>query len=105
MKHTMKDKSEYYDLMTAIMVCIGIRNDACENELLGLLDVLLSTDKSASEKKEILENEYHISMTEEMEGEMQQMCNLSDGVEQKGIEKGIKQGIEQNQRIVVNLIT
>lgn len=36
-------------------------------------------------------------MTEEMEGEMERMCNLSDGVEQKGIEKGI----EQNQRLVV----
>ena len=23
------------------------------------------------------------------------MCNLSDGIEQKGIEKGIKQGIQQ----------
>lgn len=54
-----------------------------------------------------------IPMTVEMEGEMNTMCNLSDGVEQKGIEKGIKigiekgiekgieQGIEQAQRVVV----
>lgn len=35
--------------------------------------------------------------SEGMEGEMERMCNLSDGVEQKGIEKGI----EQNQRLVV----
>lgn len=28
--------------------------------------------------------------SEEMEGEMERMCNLSDGVEQKGIEKGLR---------------
>ena len=27
--------------------------------------------------------------------EVQQMCNLSEGIEQKGIEKGIQQGIQQ----------
>ena len=37
------------------------------------------------------------------------MCNLSDGVEQKGIQKGMKigieQGIAQNQRcIIINML-
>ncbi len=32
-------------------------------------------------------------MTTRMEGEVELMCNLSDGVEQKGIEKGIKRGM------------
>ena len=27
-------------------------------------------------------------MTEKLEGEVERMCNLSDGVEQKGIQKG-----------------
>ena len=42
-----------------------------------------------------MENEYDIPMTEEMEGEVENMCNLSDGVERKGIEKGIAIGIAQ----------
>jgi predicted transposase YdaD len=34
-------------------------------------------------------------MTKAMEREVDNMCNLSDGVEQLGIEKGISIGIEQ----------
>ena len=36
----------------------------------------------------ILENEFNIPMTETLETEVEHMCNLSDGVEQKGIEQG-----------------
>ena len=32
-------------------------------------------------------------MTQELEREVSEMCNLSDGVEQKGIAKGIAKGI------------
>ena len=86
----VKEVEEYYDLMSAIMVCLGRNEDETEHELLRLLDVLLSSDKKAKEKKEILENEFQIPMTETMETEVEYMCNLSDGVEQKGIEKGIE---------------
>lgn len=86
----VKEVEEYYDLMSAIMVCLGKNEDETESELLRLLDVLLSSDKKAKEKKEILENEFQIPMTEKMEAEIEYMCNLSDGVEQKGIEKGIE---------------
>lgn len=86
----VKEVEEYNDLMSAIMVCLGRNEDETEHELLRLLDVLLSSDKKAKEKKEILENEFQIPMTETMETEVEYMCNLSDGVEQKGIEKGIE---------------
>lgn len=42
------------------------------------------------EKKHILQDEFSISMTRELSREVLRMCNLSDGVERKGIEKGIK---------------
>ena len=86
----VKEKEEYYDLMSAITVCLGKNEDETEHELLRLLDVLLSSDKKAKEKKELLENEFQIPMTERIETEVEHMCNLSDGVEQKGIEKGIE---------------
>ena len=82
----VKEKKEYY-LMNAIMICLGKSEDETDHELLRLLDVLLSSDKNAKEKKEILEKEFQIPMTEKMETEVEYMCNLSDGVEQKGIEK------------------
>ena len=93
----VKEKEEKYDLMNAIMVCLGKYEKETEHDLLRLLGVLLSSDKKANEKKEILENEFDIPMTEKLEAEVENMCNLSDGVEQKGIQKGIEIGIEQEQ--------
>ena len=88
----VKEKEEYYDLMHAVMICLGGSDKEEENELLRMLDVLLSSEMHADEKKDILENEFQIPMTERMEEEVEFMCNLSDGVEQKGIQKGIEQG-------------
>lgn len=49
----------------------------------------------------ILEKEFDIPMTEKMETEVEHMCNLSDGVEQRGIEKGI----EANRRTtIINML-
>lgn len=90
----VKEAVENYDLMTTILVCLGSSGESDDdNELIRMLDVLLSEDLPAKDKKEILEQEYQIPMTEEMEEEVEQMCNLSDGVEQKGIQKGIAKGI------------
>ena len=99
----VEEVEEYYDLMSAITVCLGKNEEETEHELLRLLDVLLSSDKKAKEKKEILENEFQIPMTERIETEVEHMCNLSDGVEQKGIEKEhlrqIKNKMEKNKSV------
>ncbi len=58
------------------------------------------------QEKEILESEFRIPMTEKMEEEVEHMCNLSDGVEQKGIQKGIEIGIEQGiEQELIRMIT
>ena len=114
----VKEKEQNYDLMTAVVVCLGKNNhNEIENKLLSMLDVLLSSELDKEKKKEVLEKDYGIPMSVEMEGEMEDMCNLSDGVERKGIEKGIKighaqgieegieQGIEQVRRtVVINML-
>jgi predicted transposase/invertase (TIGR01784 family) len=97
----VKEKEEYYDLVSVVMICLGTSEDSIENELLRMLDVLLSSDKKAIEKKKILENEFQIPMTEEMKEEVECMCNLSDGVENKGIQKGIKIGIEKEHLRII----
>ena len=59
-------------------------------ELFQLVYIIKNTrDTRAEKRKEVLEREFRIPMTKKMEGEVEYMCNLSDGVEQKGIEKGI----------------
>ena len=44
------------------------------------------------EKKELLVSEFSIPMTVEMEGEIEKMCDYSDGIERIGYEKGMEQG-------------
>jgi len=48
-------------------------------------------------------NDIHIPMTKKMEGEVEYMCNLSDGVEQRLIEKGkivvVKNMLKENEPI------
>ena len=89
-----KEEKENYDLLTAIMLCLGDSEEKIDSEILRLLEVLLSSKRTVEEKKQILEKEYDIKMTETIESEVSQMCNLSDGVERQGIEKGLKQGLQ-----------
>ena len=49
------------------------------------------------EKKDIIETEYGIPMTEGMERRVNIMCNLSDTIEERGINKGIQRGIERGE--------
>ena len=44
---------------------------------------------------EILARDYGMVMTKELEEEVQQMCNYSKGVAEKGMQKGIQEGILQ----------
>ena len=94
-----KEEKENYDLLTAIMLCLGNPEEKIDSGILRLLEVLLSSKRTVEEKKQILEKEYDIKMTETIESEVSKMCNLSDGVERQGIEKGLKQGLLQGQQV------
>lgn len=82
------ERKENYDLMTVTMICLD-REDAknCEG-LIKLLSVLFSTDMNSNEKKKILETEFDIELTQKMQEEADDMCDFSNYVEQKGIQKG-----------------
>lgn len=89
---SVKERKADYDLMAAVMICLGKEEDSGTN-LLKLLNVLLSTETGSQDKCQILEKDFHIKMTQTLESEVSLMCNLSKGVEEKGIEKGIQEGI------------
>lgn len=88
------EKKENYDLLTAVMVCLGDEGDDNCCGILKLLGVLLSSEKKVDEKKAILQDEFDIEMTRTLESEVQTMCNLSKGVEERGIAIGMERGIE-----------
>ena len=90
-----RESTKNYDLMTAIMICLGDTNDTNATGILKLLEVLLSSERKAEEKKRILQEDFAIKMTQELEREVSEMCNLSDSVEQKGIAKGIISSIQK----------
>ena len=85
------EQPENYDLLTIVMVGLNRGSGSAESELIDLLDTLLSNEVSATEKKRKLSNEYGMAIGPQMESEVMAMCNLSEGVEQRGIEKGMAQ--------------
>ena len=91
--HGHASVSARYDLMELVMVYLG-REATAKNgtKLHGLLTTLLSDTLKPAQKKKILEQEYEIATSVEEEGEMTAMCNLSDRIEEKGIQKGMEQG-------------
>lgn len=94
-----------YDLLTAIIICLGDVDDEEATGILKLLEVLLSTERSTEEKKKILQEDFAIKMTQELEREVSEMCNLSDGVEKKGIAKGRAYGIAEGIATSIRKLT
>lgn len=90
----VKEKKSDYDLLTAVMICLGRSGDEKYSGILKLLDVLLSSEKEPEEKKKILQEDFDIEMTKSLESEVLSMCNLSKGVEERGIEIGTLRAIE-----------
>ena len=92
---------ENYDLINIVMVCLGEMEEWNDNNLIKFLGVLFQNELSAREKKDILERDFNIPMTETFESEVDDMCNLSQGVAeeamQKGLEQGRQEGIEQGR--------
>ena len=88
------DKKETYDKLTVVTICLNPRSKK-GNWLTKMLGVLLAPEIQVNAKIEQLENEFDIPMKIDMGKELNQMCNLSDYVEELGIKKGIEQGKEQ----------
>lgn len=88
------EEKENYDLLTTIIICLGHSGDDKYTGILKLLDVLLSSDREPEEKKKILQEDFDIKMTKTLESEVRRMCNLSKGVEEKGIEIGTLRAIQ-----------
>ena len=89
------EKSENYDLMSVVTICLGKPDSENYTGILKFLDVLLSSSRAATEKKKILEEEFGVAMSEELEREVLIMCNLSQGVKAEGREEGIGIGREE----------
>ncbi len=92
------EAEENYDLLTAIIIALGKPGDEKYTGILKLLEVLLSSKRPPEEKKRILQQDFQIKMTYELESEVQTMCNLSKGIEEEAIHQGLTKGLAQGMQ-------
>ncbi len=82
------------------IVLIGIANELPEHddkyELHRLLSTLLSMELSVDEKLGIMEKEYSIPLDDRIREDVSEMCNLSQGIREKG-------GTEREEKIILNM--
>ena len=80
------------------MFIIGLcrREDKNYDGILELLEVILSTEIESEERERILQKKFGIIMSEEMKGEFETMCNLSQGIREDG-------RAEERENIILNM--
>lgn len=82
------------DLMEILIINLGDAREPVDNQILRLMNVLLSSQTDVREKQRVMREEFHIAMTAELEVEVEALCNLSQGIYNEGFETGVEKGIE-----------
>ena len=90
----VKEDIQHYDLMNIVMLCLG-SSDNIEDNALGMLNTLLSDTMSSSERIEILDKKFDFDMSPDDEKEVSEMCNVSRGVYDKGMNRGMALGMDK----------
>lgn len=88
---------ENYDKMKIVIISLNDKGIEGDNSIIRLLSTLLSITETVENRKRILENEFSIPMTKEIEEEVNEMCNLGMAVELNGEKRGIAIGRKQEK--------
>ena len=89
----LPDEKQAYDKMEVVVITLNPEKQS-ENQMVKVLNVLFSDIMNVEEKREQL-REYGVTLDSKRTEEVDVMCNLSDLIEERGIEKGIAQGKRQ----------
>lgn len=89
----IRDNKNAYDKMSMIMITLNPETTS-EDQFINMLNCLFHEDNIET-KKEILRFQYGFAIDDDFGKELTAMCNLSEMLIEKGIEKGIEQGIEK----------
>ena len=89
----VKEQVRNYELIEVIILCLGGEDRENYEGVLKLLDVLLSPTAGEVKKRQVLQQEFEIPMTETLEEEVRLMCNLSQGVRNLGRAEGRAEGL------------
>jgi predicted transposase/invertase (TIGR01784 family) len=90
------DKTDY-DKMDIVMIHVphNVDQDTAKTDMLSLLSLLLCSEYTSEEVVHYLKNKYNFPALSELESEVQKMCTYSQGVYNRGIDKGIDIGINE----------
>lgn len=83
---------EDYDLISPILVCLGKKNYQELQGVLRMLNLLFIDQMGKEEKVMTLKRDFGIRTTPKLEKGVAEMCNLSEGIERRGIERGRAEG-------------
>ncbi|WP_192932797.1 hypothetical protein [Lachnobacterium bovis] len=75
-------------MQSVIFICLGKAARQTENELIGMLDTLLASDIDVRTKEITLSEKYKLNLRETYEGTVDFMCNLSQGILERGRQEG-----------------
>lgn len=81
------EQPENYQLLNAVVVYVGDHNTG--NKLLNLLRLIFKQNLSGKEKRQLLNQKYDMQLTSTMGKELESMCNLSEGIYERGEANGI----------------
>lgn len=93
MTGAIPDRKKAYDKLSVIMVCLSEAKIPSQPGLPHLFHTLLSPKVNTAQKEQVLSSRYSILFDATLGKELKQMCNLSEAIEEKGIEKGRIDGI------------
>lgn len=94
----MANTGHRYDLLSVVMV--GLDEESWrvkETPIHGFLGTIFSDKLKPEEKLKSLEKDYGVETTREMKEGVNRMCNLSDAIEERGIQCGIQQGMQRGE--------
>ena len=99
-KEQKEDKANY-DLIRAVMVYISQNQKDFGNRLMSLLYILFKKSAHAAEKKKVLRESYDVDLDADEMKEVDDMCNLSTGVFNRGREEGEVIGVN---KVIVRML-
>ena len=91
-----------YNLMNIVMLYLG--NRKTQDSLMEMLRIIFKEEAPASVKKKQLEEDYDIHLTEDETKELNNMCNLSEGVYNNGFNNGYNKKAKESLQSLMTLI-
>ncbi len=92
-----REEKQNYDLMTVVVLRLGVKGEKSEDNAIRLLSKMFSIKRTYEEKLAALSDEFKISVTNEISKEVLSVCNLSTGVYNKGHSAGWQDGVKEGE--------